>query len=187
MKILAFAEIVHDPQTGQSRFKKVAFEVVGAAARLASDSGVSAIVIGKGVDKIAPELNGYGAGKVYIADDDRLAFYSTTAYSKILADAAESLAADVILLPASAMGKDLGARLAAKLRAGLAADCVAMAVKDSSIIATRPIYAGKALVDIKINSPKKVFTLRPNVFSREAIQTIRSRRAAHRRPLKESN
>lgn len=63
------------------------------------------------------------------------------------------------------MGKDLGARIAAKLKAGLAPDCVAIKVDNGSIIATRPVYAGKALVDVKINSPKKVFTLRPNVFN----------------------
>ncbi len=161
MKILAFAE-QHD-----GKFKKVAFEVAHAAAQLAGQLGAEAVavVIGKGVEKIAPELGGYGIQKVYAADDDRLALYSSTAYGKVLANAAESLSLDVILLPASAMGKDLGARVAAKLKAGLAADCIALRGEGGSILATRPVYAGKALIDLKVNSPKKVFTLRPNVFS----------------------
>lgn len=161
MKILAFAE-QHD-----GKFKKVAFEVAHAAAQLAGQLGAEAVavVIGKGVEKIAPELGGYGIQKVYAADDDRLALYSSTAYGKVLANAAESLSLDVILLPASAMGKDLGARVAAKLKAGLAVDCIALKGEGGSILATRPVYAGKALIDLKVNSPKKVFTLRPNVFS----------------------
>ncbi len=161
MKILAFAE-QHD-----GKFKKVAFEVAHAAAQLAGQLGAEAVavVIGKGVEKIAPELGGYGIQKVYAADDDRLALYSSTAYGKVLANAAESLSLDVILLPASAMGKDLGARVAAKLKAGLAADCIALKGEGGSILATRPVYAGKSLIDLKVNSPKKVFTLRPNVFS----------------------
>jgi len=168
MKILTFAESIHDTRTGESNFKKVALEVAHAATQIALDVEVFAIAIGKGVEKIAPDLGGYGIKKVYIADDERLALYSTTAYSKILATTAESLDADIILLPASAMGKDLGARVAAKLKAGLAADCIAVVSKDGTIVATRPVYAGKALVDVKINSQKKVFTLRPNVFNTDA-------------------
>jgi electron transfer flavoprotein alpha subunit len=63
------------------------------------------------------------------------------------------------------MGKDLAPRIAAKLDAGIAVDCIALNVEAGEIMATRPIYAGKALMDVKINSAKKVFALRPNVFS----------------------
>jgi electron transfer flavoprotein alpha subunit len=63
------------------------------------------------------------------------------------------------------MGKDLAPRVAARLKAGLAADCIALKWDGGSIVATRPVYAGKGLIDLKVNSPRKVFTLRPNVFS----------------------
>ncbi|HEY9166814.1 MAG TPA: electron transfer flavoprotein subunit alpha/FixB family protein [Candidatus Kryptonia bacterium] len=161
MKILAFAE------QREGKFKKVAFEVAGAAVRLAQELGAEALatVIGNDVSAIAPELGGCGIKKVYAVDDRRLNLYSTTAYAKGLAAVADAISADVILLPASAMGKDLGARLAAKLKAGLAADCVGIRSESGSIIATRPVYAGKALIDVKVNSEKEVFTLRPNVFS----------------------
>ena len=62
------------------------------------------------------------------------------------------------------MGKDSAPRVAVKLDAGLASDCIALKVDSGDIVATRPVYAGKALMDIKINSTVKVFTLRPNVF-----------------------
>ncbi|HUI30114.1 MAG TPA: electron transfer flavoprotein subunit alpha/FixB family protein [Candidatus Acidoferrales bacterium] len=161
MKIIAFAE------QRESKFKKVAFEAVHAAARLADQLGAeaSALVIGKNVEKIAAELGGYGIKKVYVAEDERLDLYSTTSYAKIVADIVSSISADMVLLPASAMGKDLGARVAAKLKAGLAADCVAFKVDGGEVIATRPVYAGKALIDLKLKSAKKVFTLRPNVFN----------------------
>lgn len=161
MRILAFAE------QRDGKFKKVAFEVAHAAAQLAEqlDAEASGLVVGNGAEKMAPELGAYGIRKVFAAEDERLGLYSTTAYAKIVADTAESLSADVILLPASAMGKDLSARVAAKLKAGLAADCTTLKVDAGNIIATRPVYAGKALLDVKINSARKVFTLRPNVFS----------------------
>ncbi len=167
MKIIAFAESVHDSQTGGGKFKKVAFEAVHAASRIAAELGGESVglVIGKKVGTIAPELGGYGVQKVYAVEDERLALYSATAYAKIIAIAAEALSADVVILPASAMGKDLAPRVAVKLKAGLAADCIALRADGGSILAARPVYAGKAIIDMKINSVKKVFTLRPNVFS----------------------
>jgi electron transfer flavoprotein alpha subunit len=161
MRILAFAE------QREGQFKKAAFETAHAAAQLADklSVGASALVIGKDVDKIAPELGKYGIKKVYVADDERLAYYSATSYAKILSDVVASSASDVVILSASAMGKDLGARVAAKLEAGIVADCIAISVSGGEIVATRPVYAGKAMVDVKIRSSKKVFTLRPNVFS----------------------
>ncbi len=161
MKIIAFAE------QREGKFKKVAFEAVHAAMQLAAQLNAEAValVIGKDIEKIAPELGGYGIKKVYVAEDERLKFYSVTSYAKIVADAVSSLSAEIILFPASAMGKDLGARVAAKMKAGLAADCVAIRVDNGEIIATRPVYAGKSVIDVKIKSAKKIFTLRPNVFS----------------------
>jgi len=158
MKILAFAE------QRDGKLKKVAFEVAYAARQIAGQLGAETVglLIGNGVADTAAEL---GMPKVYVVEDDRLGHYSSTAYARIVADASNSLSAEIILMPASAMGKDLAPRVAAKLHAGLASDCIALKVEGGEILATRPIYAGKAVIDLKISSPKKVFTLRPNVFS----------------------
>lgn len=161
MKILAFAE------QREGKFKKVAYEVVHAAHQAASQLGAefTTLVVGRNVEAIAPELGGYGAKSVYVVQDDRLYLYSSTAYAKAVAAAIEFTSSDVLFLPATAMGKDLAPRLAARLQAGLAADCTQLKYDGGEIIATRPVYAGKALIDVRINSPKKIFTLRPNVFS----------------------
>jgi electron transfer flavoprotein alpha subunit len=71
----------------------------------------------------------------------------------------------MVFLPASQMGKDLAPRIAVKLEAGLASDCVSLNVENGELIATRPVYAGKALVDVRVTTPVKVYTLRPNVFT----------------------
>ncbi len=167
MRILAFAESVHVSRTDDGKFKKVAFEVAHAAAQLAEQLGAEAsgVVIGHSVGNIAPDLGAYGIRKVFVAEDERLSLFSTTAYAKIVANLAESQSVDVILFPATAMGKDLSSRVAARLKAGLAADCTALRVEAGNIIATRPVYAGKALIDVRVNSARKVFSLRPNVFS----------------------
>jgi electron transfer flavoprotein alpha subunit len=161
MKILVFAE------QRENKFKKPAFEAVRAARTVADQLGgeVVGLVIGGGVQSIAPSLGGYGAAKVCVAEEPRLTMYSPTAYASIIAAVAKAQQADVVMIPATSMGKDLAPRVAVKLEAGLAADCVALKVEAGEIVATRPVYAGKALTDVKLASALRVFTLRPNVFS----------------------
>jgi electron transfer flavoprotein alpha subunit len=161
MKILVFAE------QRENKFKKAAFEAVRAARGIADQSGgeVIALVIGGQVQSIAPSLGGFGAHEVMVAEDARLALYSSTAYAKIVAAVAQAQQAAVVLLAATSMGKDLAPRVAVKLDAGLAADVTALNFNGGEIVATRPVYAGKALTEVKISSAVKVFTLRPNVFT----------------------
>jgi electron transfer flavoprotein alpha subunit len=161
MKILAFAE------QREGKFKKSAFETTQAARNVADKLGAELVtlVVGNNVQDIASELGNYGATKVVVVQDARLQLYSTTAYSKIVAEIAKREQTSVVFLPASQMGKDLAARVAVKLDAGIAADCTALKVENGTIIATRPIYAGKAFIDVNVSSPVKLFTLRPNVFT----------------------
>jgi electron transfer flavoprotein alpha subunit len=160
MKILAFAE------QRDGKLKKSSFEVIRTARTIADQTGgdVVALVIGDHVQTIAGELGGYGATKVLAVEQPKLGNYSSTAYAKIIAEAAKKEQADIVFLPATAMGRDAAARVAVKLDAGIASDCTVLKVDGGNIIATRPVYAGKALTEIKINSDVKVFTLRPNVF-----------------------
>jgi electron transfer flavoprotein alpha subunit len=161
MTLLAFAE------QREGRFKKSAFEVTSAAKRIADElkAQLVVLVIGDGVAGIAPELGTCGASRVLVAEDSRLRYYSTTAYARIAAEAATREQASVILFPASQMGKDIAPRVGAKLSAGVASDCTALRVENGEIIATRPVYAGKALIDVRVTSPTKIFSLRPNVFN----------------------
>ncbi|MGB2869109.1 MAG: electron transfer flavoprotein subunit alpha/FixB family protein [Bacteroidota bacterium] len=161
MKILAFAE------QRDNKLKKTAFEVVRTARTIADQAGgdVVALLIGGSVQSLAGTLGGFGAKRVIVVEDPKLANYSTTAYAKIVAEVAKKEQADVVMMSATAMGKDCAPRIAVKLDAGFASDCTALKVDSGEIIATRPVYAGKALTDVKITSPAKVFTLRPNVFS----------------------
>jgi electron transfer flavoprotein alpha subunit len=161
MKIFSFAE------QRENKFKKSAFEVVRAGRNIADQLNAEfvAVVIGNGIEAIAGELGGYGAARVIAVNDARLANSSSTAYAKVLAEIVKKEQASIIFLPASAMGKDLAPGVAVKLDAGVAADCITLKVENGEIIASRPVYAGKALVDVKITSPTKIFTLRPNVFT----------------------
>ncbi|MFH1095481.1 MAG: electron transfer flavoprotein subunit alpha/FixB family protein, partial [Candidatus Micrarchaeota archaeon] len=160
MKILAFIE------QRNNVIKKSSFETVRAARGIADALGGEciALLVGSGVEGIGGTLGGYGASRVLVVDDPALAAHSGTAYAEAIASVAVAEGAELVLLPASQMGKDLAPRVAVKLKAGLASDCIALRVEGGDVIGTRPVYAGKALLDVRVNSPVKVFTLRPNVF-----------------------
>jgi electron transfer flavoprotein alpha subunit len=161
MKILAFAE------QREGKFKKSAFEVTQAAKKIADQLSCELVtlVVGDAIESICAELAPYGAGRVVAAQDARLRLYSTTAYAKIVAETAKREGATILFFPASQMGKDLAPRVAAKLDGGLVPDCTALRVEGGEVIAMRPVYAGKAFVEMHATSPVKLFTLRPNVFT----------------------
>ena len=161
MRILAFAE------QRDGKLKKSAFEVVKAARTVADQikGDVVALVIGDAVQGVAGSLGAFGAQRVLAVEDSRLAKYSTTAFAKIISEIAKKESAGIVFLAATAMGKDCGPRVAVKLDAGIAVDCTELKVENGEIIATRPIYAGKVLTDVKVTSSVKIFSLRPNVFT----------------------
>jgi electron transfer flavoprotein alpha subunit len=164
MTILAFAE------HRDGKFKKSSFETVRAARGVADalKAECCALVIGSGITTLAKELGPYGASRVIAVDDPSLAAHASLAFAKVIAAVAKQRGADMVFLPASQMGKDLAPRVAVKLEAGLASDCVSLNIENGDLIATRPVYAGKALVDVRVTTPVKVYTLRPNVFTASA-------------------
>jgi electron transfer flavoprotein alpha subunit len=146
--------------------KKVAFEMLGVGAELAAALGgdVEAALLGTGLGDLANTLAQYGATKVYVADDDSLATYSAEGYTDTLAAFLGKLDPAVILVGATAMGRDLAPRLAARLGVGMASDCVALEIDGGRMVATRPIFAGKALARVKLNGDPQMATVRPNVL-----------------------
>lgn len=149
-----------------NQIKKISFEAAKAGSDLASKIGceVEAVIVGSSVENLV-DVGGFEINKVTVLSSNDLVQYSSSGYSKVIADFANEIGADTIIVGNTSMGKDLAPRIAVKLEAGIATDSVALDVIDGTIIATRPVYAGKALIDIKINSTKKIFTIRPNVFN----------------------
>jgi electron transfer flavoprotein alpha subunit len=113
---------------------------------------------------MAKELFDAGADIVYCADSKKIEGYIGEAWTKIIADALRKIGPDVVLASATNVGKDLMARVATKLDAGLATDCIDLEVKDGKLIAKRPIYAGKLHIKVAFNSKIQMATLRPNIF-----------------------
>jgi electron transfer flavoprotein alpha subunit len=159
--ILTFAE------QREAKLRRPSLEALSEARRLAGElkAQVAAVLIGSGVSALVDELAAYGAERVHVFDDAGLAAYATEAYARALASAIREAKPTAVLIPFTAMGKDLAPRVAAKLGAGLASDCVALAVKDGRLEARRPMYAGKAYATVRWEGEPQVATLRANVFA----------------------
>jgi len=159
-KIIVFAE------TRDNKIKNAGYEAASKAVTIGKELGadVEVLLIGSNVSSITGELGNYGISKACVVEDSRLEKYSTTAYSKAISEAVNARSADILFLSATAMGKDVAPRVSARLAAALAVDCTNLKVENGEIIATRPVYAGKAYIDLKITSAVKIFSLRPNVF-----------------------
>ena len=145
--------------------KRSAFETVCMAKKIAEDLNLEAeaIVIGDEISNIE-DIGKFGINKVTHYKNPELVKYSSSAYRNIVKNYATEIDANYLLFSNTALGKDLAPRLAIKLNAGCVMDCVNIDSSSGELICTRPVYAGKALVDIKCNSDKKVITIRPNVF-----------------------
>ena len=145
--------------------KRSAFETVSAAYKIASELNLEAeaVVVGNDISNIN-DIGNYGITKVVHLKNADLVNYSSSGYRDAIVNYAIEVDADYIMLANTSLGKDLAPRLAVKIGAGCLMDCVKLDTSSGELTATRPVYAGKALVDVKFNSGKKVITIRPNVF-----------------------
>ncbi len=148
--------------------RKVSHEVVTGARRLADafgNSTVDALVMAAGAVRGADAVGGFGADKVITLTNAAFGTYAPEGYARTIVDRVKAGGYDAVVFAASATGKDLAPRVAARLGRPLAQEVTDVAVESGAVIAIRPVYAGKALLKIKIAGSPAVLSLRPNVFT----------------------
>jgi len=166
IKILAVLE------QREGTIKRSGFEAASTAAKLAKDLNTSAdtVVVGDVILNIN-EVSKYGIQKVIHLKNSELANYSSSGYTEAITNLAKETDYDILIISNTSLGKDLAPRLSVKLDAGCVVDCIKLNLSGNEIILTRPAYAGKALIDLKLLSNKKVITLRPNVFKAQISES----------------
>jgi electron transfer flavoprotein alpha subunit len=147
--------------------RKVSYEAVSEGRRIADALGaqLTAVIAGAGVGALAAELKAYGPDRIVVLDDPGLAEYRTDAYTNAVSAVLKAIDPAVVLLGATVQGKDLSARLAARLEAGLAMDCTAVACTGGAIVCTRPMFGGKLLADVQVQGTPQLIAVRPNVMA----------------------
>jgi electron transfer flavoprotein alpha subunit len=157
--------------------RKITYEIISEGRRLADALGqdLTVLLLGSDIKEKAAALGNYGADKVLVADDPRLAVYTTDAYASVISELVKADDPAILLLGASAEGKDLSSRLSGKLGVGMAQDCTVFKVEDGNLVATRPIYAGKAYARVTFeNSWPQMATARPKVMDINEPDTSKS-------------
>jgi electron transfer flavoprotein alpha subunit len=147
-------------------FRKVSYEVVSEGRRIADAlaSTLTVVVAGSGVHALAADIQAFGADTVLVLDDPGLADYRTDAYANAVTACLKPVDPAVVVIGATSQGKDLAARLAARWDAGLAMDCIAVAVQAGAITCTRPMFGGKIFADVTITGTPQLIAVRPNVM-----------------------
>ncbi len=162
----------------------VAFELLGKGKDLAKDlnTEVTAVLLGSGVKGLADQLAEYGADRVILVDDPELKEYRTEPYAHALASVINKYKPEIMLVGATAIGRDLGPTVSARVKTGLTADCTVLEIGDfplkavagqeqkhNQLLMTRPAFGGNTIATIACpdNRPQMA-TVRPGVMQKIA-------------------
>jgi electron transfer flavoprotein alpha subunit len=150
----------------QGSFKKKTFEAVQYAAAIAQsmNTSVTAVAVGNVADGELQTLGQYGANKVLHVADAKLDNFSSRAYTKVLAAAAQKEGAKVIVALHDVTGKAVAPRVAAQLKAGIVAGALSYPDLSKGFAVKKGVFSGKGFAHVNITSDVKVLTLMPNTF-----------------------
>lgn len=174
--VYVFAQQVDNELSG------IAFELLGKAKELAKDlnTDVTAILLGSGIKGLADQLAEYGADKVIVVDDPELKEYRTEPYAHAVSSVINEYKPEIVLVGATAIGRDLGPRVSARVATGLTADCTVLEIGDfplnpipgqeqkhNQLLMTRPAFGGNTIATIACpdNRPQMA-TVRPGVMQK---------------------
>ncbi len=162
-KITTMSVLVFTEHT-QGVFKKKCFEEVQYAAALAKqmNTTATAVVLGNANADAMSQLGAYGAQKVLHVADARLDNLNSRAYTKAITAAAEKDSASVIILSHDVTGKAVGPRIAARMKAGMAAGAIALPDLSKGFVVKKAVFAGKAYAFVNITSEQKIVLLMQN-------------------------
>jgi electron transfer flavoprotein alpha subunit len=148
------------------KIKKSSLEALSEGKRRAVQlqTETAAVLMGHDLAGLGPQMAAHGADKVYVLENALLSQYSPSGFAYGLAALVQQAAPEIIFFAATAQGKDLAPRVAARLGVSVASDCIATAVRDGRLEIVRPVFAGKALATLRVAATPQVVTLRPNVF-----------------------
>ena len=172
--VYVFAQQVDNELSG------IAFELLGKAKDLAKDldTDVTAVLVGSDVKGLVDDLAKYGADKVIVVDDPELKEYRTEPYTHALASVINEYKPEIMLVGATAIGRDLGPRVSARVQTGLTADCTSLEIgnfplnpmpgrEHNQLLMTRPAFGGNTIATIACpdNRPQMA-TVRPGVMQK---------------------
>ena len=183
-------------ETRNGELQGVAKELIGEGHRLAreisDDTKIYALLVGNNLEKVADECCEWGADGAYLIQDELLTNFTTDGYTKVIVDAIKEFKPEIVLYGATHIGRDLAPRVAARLNAGLTADCTRLDVAldtykaycekettldisslatedpaDRTLKQTRPAFGGNLMATIVCQRTRpQMATVRPGVMQK---------------------
>lgn len=160
MSVLVFLE------NWDGKFKKLSFELVSYASKVAEMSGAQAVAvsIGNVEESELSKLATYGASKIISIENALLKSLDDQAYASLIAEVAKKINADVLVLSNNNTGKAIAPRLSVRLKAGIASGVSKLPVSTSPFVVYKKVYSGKAFANVEIKTAIKILTLAQNSF-----------------------
>ena len=155
-------------ETMGGEIRPVTLELLGRAVELAhqKNTNVEAVLIGGNVERHVPVLTAHGADCVYLAEDPRLAYYDTELYTSVLEEAIGKHKPFAVLMPSTTNGRDLAARLAARLNLGLTGDCIGLEIdEEGRLVQLKPAFGGNIVAPILSRTIPQMATIRPGILT----------------------
>jgi len=148
----------------------VSWELLGEGRKLADDLGceLAGVLVGYELDKVIPEVFAYGAEKVYVVDDPVLKDYRTEPYAEAITNLVRKYRPEIMLMGATAMGRDVFPVVATKMQTGLTADCTVLGIDPETklLLQTRPAFGGNIMATILCRKHRpQMATVRPRVMA----------------------
>lgn len=153
----------------QGQLQKVSLEILGKGREIADTLGqeLTAVLLGHEVAGLAQELIYHGADRVILVDNALLGLYVNEPYTKVLAELVEKRKPEILMMGATALGRDLAPRLSARVFTGLTADCTSLAIDEESqnLLMTRPAFGGNIMATIVCPEHRpQMSSIRPGVM-----------------------
>ncbi len=158
-------------ETHDGRLAEVTLELLGEGRKLADtlDEPLSLLLLGNGVEPLASVAGHYGADRVYLVEDEVLAHYRTAPFTDVAVGLINKYKPSIVLIGATSMGRDLGPRIAARIGAGLTADCTGLEIdpQERLLRQTRPAFGGNIMATILCRHARpQMATVRPKVMKK---------------------
>lgn len=157
--------------------KNVGLELLTPARHMAKEisEDVVAVIIGAKVDPAVEEVQKYGASKIITVSGQVYEEYNTEVYAHALSELVKTHNPNAVLIGATNQGRDLGPRVAARLKCGLTADCTQLEInpEDKMVTWTRPAFGGNLMANIiSPDTRPQMGTVRPGVFRKEEAEPV---------------
>lgn len=151
------------------KLANVALELLGEGRKLADQLGepLVAVLIGNKIEAEAQRLLAHGADQVFVADALELEYFLEDSYTQVMTDLIKKEHPNIVLMGATAIGRSLAPKIAARLETGLTADCTGLDVDvaEKNLLQTRPAFGGNLMATILCpNHRPQMATVRPKVF-----------------------